>query len=96
MNKTDELMRLAQEVDKILKEELKKNNIKYDFAEARIYNAKSVGVQGDERTYSYPAEICLYDGGKFVWKTKFLRNLSSRITNEIRGINRVTYVTAFK
>ncbi|HLD48941.1 MAG TPA: hypothetical protein VJB11_01115 [archaeon] len=94
MNK--ELKKLAIEVDKILKEELKKAKITYDMAEARIYDIKSVGVQGDERTYSYPAEIELRLDGKIVWDADFSKTLSNRITNEVSGINRVVYVFAVK
>lgn len=96
MNNIKELTKLAQEVDKILKEELEKENIKPDFAEARIYDIKNVGVQGDERTYNYPAEITLYQDGKFIWETEFISRLSLRITNEVKLVNRVVYVTAFK
>ena len=94
MNK--ELKKLAMEVDKILKKELKKSRIKYDLASARIYDIRTVGVQGDERTYSYPAEIELMYDGKVVWKPEFIGKLSSRITNEVKGINKVVYVFAVK
>ena len=87
---------LAQQVDKILKEELKKENIDYDLVEARIYNLKSVGVQGDQRTYSYPAEITLYKKGDFIWKPDFLSRLSTRIPNEVQSINRVIYTIGIK
>ncbi len=92
----EELRDLAIRVDKILKEELKKSKIKHDMAEARIYDVKSVGVQGDERTYTYPAEITLMLDGKVVWKEKLTEKLSYRITNEIKEINRVLYVFASK
>jgi len=96
MENVEELTGLAREVEKILKEELQKGNIQPDFAEARVYNAKSIGVQGDQRTYTYPAEITLLSKGSFIWEPKFLSNLSNRITNEIKDINRVVYVTAMK
>lgn len=88
----DELVDLAQRVDKILKEELSKAGIEHDMAEVRIYDIKTTGVQGDGRTYTYPAEIELRKKEEFVWQPEFTRNLSSRITNEVRGINRVLYV----
>lgn len=87
---------LAVEVDKILKEELEKNGVGHDLAEARVYNVRNVGVQGDERTYEYPAEITLMCDGKFVWEPNFLADLSNRITNEVRGVNRVVYVLGKK
>src|SRR3989338_6359971 len=93
-----ELKDLARKVDKILKEELKKKGIEADLAEARIYNIKTVGVQGDQRTYAHPCEITLYQKEHFIWNTEFLAGLSTRITNEVEGnrINRVVYVIGFK
>ncbi|MEK6848513.1 MAG: hypothetical protein AABX65_02690 [Nanoarchaeota archaeon] len=94
MNKKKNLQYLACQVEKILKEELHKEKISNFLAQVRVYNIKTVGVQGDERSYNYPAEIELYQGRDLVWKPKFLENLSSRITNEVKGINRVLYVTS--
>ena len=93
---TKKLQKLAGKVDAILREELKKNKVRPSFAETRILDCKSVGVQGDERTYGYPAEITLYQGKEFIWKrrTSFLEHLSNRITNEVCGVNRVIYTTA--
>ena len=94
MENLNELMSLAKKVNDILEEELLKNDIKPDFAEARIYNVKTVGVQGDERTYTYPAEITLYHNNRVIWNPDFLVRLSNKITNEIKEINRVVYVLA--
>lgn len=96
MGDTDKLRNIAIQVDKILREELKKAGIDYTMAEARVYDMKSVGVQGDERTYQYPAEIELRNDGKVIWNPAFTRNLSTRITNEIKSVNRITYVWAVK
>jgi len=49
---------------------------------------KSVGVQGDNRTYRHPALIM----GETKWRT--LHDLSIRITNEVFDINRVVYLVA--
>ena len=99
MKNTDHLNHLkylAREVDRILKEELRRAKINYDMAEARIYDARSVGVQGDERTYEYPAEIELRHDGKVIWDTDFTERLSNRVTNEVKGVNRIVYVWAKK
>jgi len=96
MENLEELTLIARRVNEILKEELEKENIDYNLAETRIYNIKTVGVQGDYRTYCYPAEITLYHNNKFVWDSEFLSKLSTRITNEIKEINRVVYTVAFK
>ena len=50
---------------------------------AKVLPIKSVGVQGDERTYAHPCMLI----GKADWKT--LEKASTRITNELREINRV-------
>ena len=90
------LQSLAIQVDRIMREELTRNKIEYDFAEARILNLRNVGVQGDDRTYDYPAEINITKHGRVVYYPDFAANLSSRITNEVRGVNRVVYVMATK
>ena len=55
---------------------------------AIILPVKSVGVQGDSRTYRHPVALV----GKSEWKT--LENISTRVTNEFREINRVVYLIA--
>lgn len=96
MDSTQELRGLALQVDKILKEQLLKYGIEHTLAEVRIYDVRTTGVQGDARTYLYPAEIELRNDGKVVWDEKFSAELSTRITNEVNGINRVVYVFAKK
>ena len=58
---------------------------------------KSVGVMGDGRTYDYTVAVRCVETSDFMtcvfaplpWDV--LRRISSRITNEVRGINRVVY-----
>ncbi len=90
------LAKLAQQATTILNQELTQEHISYTMAEVRVYALKSVGVQGDERTYAYPAEVTIYNKKGFVWKPSLLETISTRITNEIKGINRVLYVVAKK
>ncbi|MBT5829894.1 MAG: glutamine-hydrolyzing GMP synthase [Candidatus Latescibacteria bacterium] len=52
----------------------------------RILPVKSVGVQGDYRTYAHPAVVW----GNADWSV--LEEVSTRITNSIRDINRVLYL----
>jgi GMP synthase (glutamine-hydrolysing) len=52
---------------------------------ACVLPIRSVGVQGDSRTYAHPA---LVTGGRN-WET--LESLSTGMTNKIKGINRVIY-----
>ena len=46
---------------------------------------RSVGVQGDSRTYAHPALVC----GTMDWP--LLEELSTSITNSVREVNRVVY-----
>lgn len=74
---------LEEKADKIFREELDK--IKYDEASLRIFPLQSVGVQGDMRTYGFPVEIEIIYNKGFVWdEEEFIRNLSNRITNEVK------------
>ena len=58
---------------------------------------KSVGVMGDERTYEYVVALRAVQTTDFMtahWAPlphEVLGKVSSRITNEVRGINRVVY-----
>lgn len=95
------LQNLAIKVDKIMRREIEKGGMKPEFAEARILDIKTVGVQGDDESYKYPAEITIkkpkhVDGRAFEEQEfyDFLGELSTRITNEIKAINRVLYLTA--
>lgn len=54
--------------------------------QARILPIKSVGVQGDFRTYGHPVSLF---GGARDWSV--LEEVSTRITNAISEINRVVY-----
>jgi|TARA_Y100000034_G_C6876281_1_gene400811 GMP synthase PP-ATPase subunit len=100
-NDTKKLQNLAIKVDKILKDELLKKEIKYAQADARIYDKFTSGVQGDKGTRGHPAELELRgiknkDGRDYTEKEmyEFLEKLSIRITNEVEGVNKVVWVTA--
>lgn len=96
MDEQSERAKLDEQVKKIFYEELEKSGIRYDFAQVRVSDTRTVGVQGDERTYGYVAEIEIYKGDKFVWQPEFLARLSNSITNNVRGVNRVDYVIGKK
>jgi len=98
-NITPEKVRILQEADYIFIQELIKNNLynKIWQAYAALLPVKTVGVMGDSRTYEY---ICLIravvseDGmtaDYFNFPKNFLDEISNKIINSVKGINRVVY-----
>ncbi|WP_024653036.1 glutamine-hydrolyzing GMP synthase [Borrelia persica] len=96
---TKDKINILQEADNILVEELLINNLYYKVRQAFVVllPVRSVGVMGDNRTYEYTAVIRCVNTLDFMtanWVElpyNFLRKVSSRIINEVRGINRVCY-----
>ncbi|UPA19241.1 glutamine-hydrolyzing GMP synthase (plasmid) [Borrelia puertoricensis] len=96
---SQEKINILQGADSILIEELLANNLYYKIRQAFVVllPVKSVGVMGDNRTYEYTAVIRCVNTLDFMtanWVElpyDFLRKVSSRIINEVRGINRVCY-----
>jgi len=94
-----EKVKILQEADNILIEELYNNNLYEKVSQAFVVllPVKSVGVMGDERTYEYTAVLRSADTIDFMTATwsklpyEFLEKVSSRIISEVKGINRVTY-----
>ena len=96
---TPERVKLLQEADEIVVSEIEAaglyNKIWQSFAV--LLPVMSVGVMGDYRTYAYTCAIRAVhseDGMTADWVPlpyDVLRTISSRIVNEIRGINRVVY-----
>jgi GMP synthase (glutamine-hydrolysing) len=90
---------LLREVDKVLIDQLKTDNL-YDAvwqAFAVLLPVKSVGVKGDGRSYdSVVALRCVgsTDGMTADWSKlplEFLATVSRRVTNEVPGVSRVVY-----
>lgn len=96
---TPEKVELLQRADKIFIEELHNFKIYNDVwqAFAVLLPIQSVGVMGDFRTYEKTVAlraVTSTDGMTADWARlphDFLQAVSSRITSEIRGINRVVY-----
>lgn len=96
---TPEKVNLLQKADKIFIEELKSNDLYGETwqAFAVLLPIQSVGVMGDFRTYEKTIAlraITSTDGMTADWARlpfDFLAKVSSRITSEVRGINRVVY-----
>ncbi|MFN0277011.1 MAG: glutamine-hydrolyzing GMP synthase [Pyrinomonadaceae bacterium] len=96
---TPEKIELLQKADLILREELKNFGIYNDVwqAFAVLLPIQSVGVMGDFRTYEKTIAlraVTSTDGMTADWARlphDFLARVSSRITSEVRGVNRVVY-----
>ena len=90
---------LLQRADSIFIDELRKADWydKTGQAFAVFLPVKSVGVMGDYRTYEYVVALRAVQTTDFMtadWAPlphELLAKVSSRIINEVRGINRVTY-----
>jgi GMP synthase (glutamine-hydrolysing) len=94
---TPERLEILREADAILQEEVRRAGIYRDLWQsfAVLPAIRSVGVQGDERTYAYPIVIRAVtseDAMTADWARlpyDLLETISSRIINEIPGVNRV-------
>jgi GMP synthase (glutamine-hydrolysing) len=88
-----------QEADAIVREEIKKAGLEREIwqAFAVLPDVRTVGVMGDERTYGHPIVIRAVtseDAMTADWARlpyELLERMSSRIINEVAGINRVAY-----
>jgi GMP synthase (glutamine-hydrolysing) len=96
---TPERVEILQNADEIVVNEIKKAGLykKIWQSFAVLLPVKSVGVMGDQRTYAYTCAIRAVhseDGMTADWVPlpyEVLKTISSRIVNEVRGINRVVY-----
>ncbi len=96
---TEERLDLLRRADVITREEIRTAGLEREIwqAFAVLLPLKSVGVMGDERTFEHVAAIRAVistDGMTAEWARlpyDMLAKISRRITNEVRGINRVVY-----
>jgi len=96
---TRERVALLQEADEIVVAEIKAAGLysKIWQSFAVLLPVMTVGVMGDQRTYAYTAAVRAVhseDGMTADWTPlpyEVLKRISSRIVNEVRGINRVVY-----
>ncbi len=96
---TRERIAVLQEADAIVVEEIKKAGLYRDIwqAFAVLLPIKSVGVMGDSRTYENVCAIRAVESSDAMtadWSKipyEVLAKMSSRIINEVKGINRVVY-----
>ena len=96
---TTDRLNLLRRADAIVAEEVKREGwyTRLWQSFAVLLPVQSVGVMGDERTYEYTVAIRAVesrDGMTADWARlphDLLAHISSRIVNEVRGINRVVY-----
>ena len=96
---TPERLRILRDADTIVVSEMKASEWYYKVWQsfAVLLPVRSVGVMGDERTYENTIAIRIVesqDGMTADWVRlpyEVLANISTRIINEVKGINRVCY-----
>jgi GMP synthase (glutamine-hydrolysing) len=96
---TEERLELVRRADAIVQQEIRDAGLYKELwqAFAVLLPVQSVGVMGDERTYESTCvlrAVTSVDGMTADWARlpyPLLERISTRITNEVRGINRVVY-----
>ena len=96
---TAEKVRIVQDADAIYREEIANAGIDKEIGQyfAALTNMRSVGVMGDERTYDYAIALRAVTTSDFMtaesadlpWEV--LGKVTTRIVNEVKGVNRVFY-----
>ena len=96
---TAERLEILREADAIAREELKAAGLDREIWQCPVVllaDVRSVGVQGDGRTYGHPIvlrPVSSEDAMTADWSRvpyEVLAKISTRITNEVREVNRVT------
>ncbi len=96
---TKEKADIVRKASFIIEDELKKADLYYKvwMGFAVLLPVKSVGIQGDSRSYKYPIVVRVVES-KDAMSANFakipyevLEKISTRITNEIKDVNRVVY-----
>ena len=96
---TRERLEILREADAIVREELKRAGLEREIWQAFgvLPAIRSVGVQGDGRTYAHPLivrAVTSEDAMTADWARlpyEVLEKISNRVINEVDGINRVAY-----
>ena len=96
---TAEKVRIVQDADAIYREEIAKAGVDKNLGQyfAALTNMRSVGVMGDERTYDYAvalravltSDFMTAESADLPWNV--LGKVTTRIVNEVKGVNRVLY-----
>ncbi|SCL87625.1 glutamine-hydrolyzing GMP synthase [Sporanaerobacter sp. PP17-6a] len=96
---TEEKLKIVRESDFIFRDEIKKANLEKEIWQyfALLPGVRSVGVMGDERTYSYTVAlraVTSTDGMTADFAKiplDILEKISNRIVNNVENVNRVVY-----
>jgi len=96
---TEEKLHIVREADAIFREEVAIAGLESEIWQyfACLPNIRSVGVMGDERTYSHTVAlrgVTSSDGMTSDWARipyDVLDKVSRRIVNEVNGVNRIVY-----
>jgi GMP synthase (glutamine-hydrolysing) len=96
---TPERLEILRSADAVIVEEVRRAGLYRELWQAFgvLPAVRSVGVQGDERTYAYPLvvrAVTSEDAMTADWARlpyEVLERISSRVINEVPGINRVAY-----
>lgn len=96
---TEDKVKILQEADAIYREEIANAGLDRSIGQyfAVLTNLRSVGVMGDERTYDYTVALRAVTTTDFMtaefaeipWEV--LGNISNRIVNEVKHVNRICY-----
>jgi GMP synthase (glutamine-hydrolysing) len=96
---TEEKLEIVRESDAIFRDEVRKAGLEFELSQyfAVVTDVQSVGVMGDARSYDRMVALRSIDTDDFMtgnWSRvpyDLLAKVSSRIINEVRGVNRVAY-----
>lgn len=94
---TREKLDILRDADLIFRTELEQSGIKASQYFAVLTGLRSVGVMGDGRTYDYTIALRAVETTDFMTAEyvhiphELLSRVSRRLTNEVKGINRVVY-----
>jgi GMP synthase (glutamine-hydrolysing) len=96
---TRERLEILRKADAIISEEIRRAGLEREIWQAFgiLPAVQTVGVQGDSRTYAYPLvvrAVASEDAMTADWVRlpyEVLERISSRVVNEVEGINRVAY-----
>ncbi len=96
---TEEKIRILQDADAVFRDEMAKCGYEKELSQffAVIPGVQTVGVMGDHRTYDHLIALRAVTTDNFMtadWARipyDILARVSNRITNEVKGVNRVVY-----